>query len=338
MRKLIVFMFSVLLCLVMASCGGDVMDSNDKGDANTTITIRLATDETRETPSSKAMMHFVERIKEATDGKVEITFMPDSAMGDEREITESVAMGTLEMGYVSTGMFATYADDFYFLELPYAFPDKYSMYAALDGSMGDFLNEKLKEAANMEIIAWGDGADKIITNIKKPIKSVEDLQKLKFRVMDNQMNLQLYQEWGSSAIAMGASEVYTALQQGTIDGVDTAPLYIVSNKFYEVLKYYTVTNHQAITMGLIVNNDFMASLPADIEKTIREVAYEIASVEQRGLVESAVAESYKVMDEAGLERHDLSDAERATFVEMSRPVIDSYRSIISPEMFRFAGL
>lgn len=332
----------VMVCLVfgftlLTGCGGGSEESSGGG-GDDVITIRIASDETRDTPCSEATDIFKKLVEEKSDGKMTVEYFCDSAMGDEREIAESVNMGNLEMGMISGCYLATYDGNWYLVDMPYVFSDREKMYEYLDGEVGDILKKGLKEKSKIECLDFADGSFKVLLNSKKEIKTVKDMADLKFRSQESQMNMSIYKAWKSTAVPMGFSEIYTALQQGTVDGVDTSPLYQRSGKFFEVGKYYTMTNHQALLMTSIINTDFMASLPEDMQQVIRDASKEAYGVQERQIVKDAETEACKIMDDAGCKRYEPSEAELKTFKDASEPVYKEYSKIIDAKLYELMGL
>ncbi|MBR0600265.1 TRAP transporter substrate-binding protein [Sinanaerobacter chloroacetimidivorans] len=339
MKKILIILMCLVLCFgTMTACGGGGGDEQASADGSKPTVVRIASDETIDTPCSKATLVFKDLIEEKSGGRLTVEYFNDSAMGDEREIAESVQMGNLEMGIISACMFTTYSPDWAVTELPYVFMDRQKMYQYLDGDVGAFLKKSLMDASNIEALDFADGSFKILLNAKKPIKNVKDMKGLKIRCQENKTNMSIYKAWNGTAIPMGFSEIYTALQQGTIDGVDTSPLYQRSGKFYEVGKYYTMTNHQALIMVSVINEDFLASLPEDLQQIVRDCSREAYTVQERQIVQDAEKEAIDTMNSAGCTEYVMSDAELASFVDASKPVIEEYRPTVNPELLTMLGL
>lgn len=333
-KKLLAVLFCMILCLgCLGACGGS--DDDASGDS---YVLKIASDEPNDSVTSQEIESFKEKIAEATDGKVTVEYMPDGAMGGDREILESVSMGNLEMGLFNVSMYATYDEDWNVLSLPYIFKDQKTKYDLLDGELGTFLSDKAKEATGTEVLAYPEGTPMSLTNNKHPIKTVEDVKGIKMRVVEADINMALYKAWGGTAVPMSFTEVYTALQQGTIDGVDTAPYFVSTAKFSEVSKYMTQTEHQECTMAIAINSDFLASLPDDLQKKIRDICYETCAVDQRKHMAEAVDKELENIKADGVEEYVLSDAEKQTFIDASKPVIEEYRGSISAELFDMLGL
>ena len=161
----------LVLCLILSigmltGCGKSDNNSAGNGDAAEPIVIKIAADETMETPCSKATVIFQDLVAERSEGRLKIEYFPDSAMGDEREIAESVNMGTLEMGIISGAYMAVYAPDWYVTDLPYVFADRSVMYSHLDGALGSHLKEAIMTASKIEVLDFCDGSFKILLNGK----------------------------------------------------------------------------------------------------------------------------------------------------------------------------
>jgi len=338
MKKILAILTCLTLCFSMLTACGAGGEDKTAADEDTTYKIRIASDETIDTPCSKATLIFKDLVEKASNGKVTVEYFNDAAMGDEREIAESVNMGQLEMGIISGANFSTYSPDWFVTDLPYVFIDRETMYNYLDGEVGNFLKKSLLEKSKIQALDFADGSFKAVLNGTRPVKTVADLKGLKIRCQENKINMSLYKAWNSTAVPMGFSEVYTALQQGAIDGVDTSPLYLRSGKFYETGQYYTLTNHQALLMVSIINIDYFNSLPADIQKIITDASREAYTVQERQIVQEAEQYAIKVMDDYGCTQYVLSDADRNTFIEASKPVIEDYRSSVDPKLYTMLGL
>ncbi len=333
MKKLVAVLFCMILCVgCLAACGGS--DSAESGDS---YVIHLASDEPNDSASSKASELFAEKIAEATDGRITVEYLPDGQMGGDSELIQSLQMGNLEMAMYNSSMYTTYDEDFNILELPYVFTDLEKKYALLDGELGDALKERAIAANGTEIVAFLEGTPRCISNNTRPIKTVDDMAGVKTRVIEADVNLAVYEAWGGTPVPMAFTEVYTALQQGTLDGVDTSPCYVATGKLNEVNKYFTLTDHQSVTLVVAINKEFIDSLPEDLQQILRDVAYETLSVEQRQIIADANAGYIEDMKAAGMEEYVQTEAEKQTFIDASQPVIEKYRDIISPELYEMVG-
>ena len=340
MKKKVLMAMITALCLVSSifvftGCGEDSSEKTASGD---TITIRLASDETKDVPISKATEIFEKEVEENSGGTMQVEYYSDSAIGDEKEIAESINMGNLEMGTISAAYMAAYDPNWYSIDLPYVFEDRETMYSMVDGEYGKLLSDGLSEKSKIKCLDFADGSFNIVLNVKKPITKVSDMAGLKIRTMDSQMNTTIYNAWGSTATPMGMSEVYTALQQGTIDGVDTSPLAMVSNKFQELGKYYTISNHKAMVLVSVINEDFFHSLTEEQQQIILDASQKAYKQEERNLIQDAEKESFGVLDQAGVKKTELSKSDVKTFKDASKSVYDAYSDKVDKKLYELLGL
>lgn len=335
MKKILVIMVSIVLCIgLFVGCG----DSNDSAKSGDVITIKIASDETEDTPCSKATEVFKELVEEKSGGSMTVEYYSNSAMGDEREIAESVNMGNLEMGIIAGCMLPTYDEDWYAVDMPFVWKDREQMYSLLDGELGQILKDGLAEKSKIQALDFADGSFKVLLSGENEVRTVDDMKSLKFRAQESQMNMSIYKAWGSTAVPMGMSEVYTALQQGTVDGVDTSPLYQVTQKFHEIGKSFTKTNHQALLMVSIINKDFLNSLDEDQQQIILDASKEAYSVKEREIVVEDEEVACKTMNDAGCKQIELTEDELATFKKSSQAVYDEYESKVDPRIYELLGI
>jgi len=261
---------SIILCLVlvlslMTGCGGNKEEAADPeaGAGGPEYTIRFAHIENAFTGTAQGVEVFKKHVEEDSNGRIAVEILGSGSMGGEREILEGVTMGTIEGGMVSAP-FVEYLPDFNILDLPYAFKDREDWAAKLDGELGTLLAAETSEI-NVKILNFFDGGMRAISNAKHPITSMEEFKGLKNRVGESTLLIDTHKALGDNPIPMSFSEVYTALQQGTIDGVDTSVIYVQDGNFQEVTKYCTLTNHSALTVMPFISQKFFSSLPSGLE-------------------------------------------------------------------------
>jgi len=346
-KSILLTMISLAIMMGLVACSNDdPTDAMEAGTESTTnaIAIRMAFDDTVIAPCTEAVFYFKELVEERSNGQLVVEYLNDgNAMGGEDKIVESVNRGLLEMGMVSGGLLATYAPDWYLVDLPCLFFDRDELYGYLDGEVGDYLKDAILDVSKIEVLDIADNSFKIFLNTKKPITRRMNLEGMKFGIREeSQMIMDIYRlGWTSTkrtiAVPMAFDEMYTALQKGKIDGVDTSILFQVKGGFYEIGKYYTMTNHQALVMTSIVNKPFIDSLPDDLGQIIRTASYEAFSIHARKLAQEAEIKAKNVLDEAGLKEHILTDRQRGYFINHSGNVIRKYGSIINPILYEMIG-
>ncbi len=338
-KYLIILMCLVLSLSLITGCGGsqeEPADSEAGSEAGPEYTIRFAHIENEFTGAAQGCQLFKKYVEEGSDGRIAVEILGAGAMGGEREILESVTMGNLEAGMAMSTLFTTYLDNWNIFDLPFVFRDRADWAKKVDGDLGKMLAAEA-ESIHVKVLSFFDGGFRVISNNKRPILSKADFDGVKCRVGESTLNINLHKALGTNPIPMSFSEVYTALQQGTIDGVDTSIIYVQDGNFQEVTKYCTLTNHTALQMVTFINQDFFNSLPADLQQVVTDAA-DKATVEQREIAVQVDEKAMEVMEEAGMQIDKPSAEFTEQMITDTMPIIDSYRETIDSEVFEAVGL
>ena len=185
---------------------------------------------------------FAKEVEVRTNGRYKIQNFYASALGGEREATEAVQLGTQELTWTSTGPIPNFVPEAKIFDVPFLFRDYAHARAVLDGPIGQEMMPKF-EARGIKLLAWGENGFRHMTNSKRPINAPEDMKGLKMRTMENPVHIQAYKGFGIIPTPMAFGEVFTALQQGTVDGQENPLSVISANKFDQVQKHMTLTGH-----------------------------------------------------------------------------------------------
>jgi tripartite ATP-independent transporter DctP family solute receptor len=185
---------------------------------------------------------FAREIEKRTDGRYRIQNFYSGALGAERESIEALQLGTLDMTMTSTGPVPNFVPDIAILDIPFLFRDSAHARAVLDGPIGQQMLQKF-DAKGIHGLAWGENGFRNMTNSKHPVNVPEDLKGLKMRTMENPVHIQAYRAFGIIPTPMAFTEVFTALQQGTVDGQENPLSVITAAKLDQVQKYLTLTGH-----------------------------------------------------------------------------------------------
>lgn len=209
-------------------------------------------------------------MEEKSEGRIKIELYPNGELyTSDREIIEAIQMGTTDISLVGTPSLGSFDKNFYVLDLPYIFKDKHVVKDALQGELGDKLAESL-ENHNLKKISWGHESMRHILNNKRPINSPEDLNGIKLRVQEAEIQMDIFEAMGSNPSPLSFGEVYQALQQKVFDGMDSTISLIDSGKFYEVNKYLTLTNHTYSGTITLMNKELFDGLPEDLQEILLE--------------------------------------------------------------------
>ncbi len=337
-KNLIILMCLVLSLSMITGCGGN-QDEPAASDAETeqeTYTIRFAHIENEFTGAAQGVQLFKKYVEEGSEGRIVVDILGAGSMGGEREILESVTMGNLEGGMAMSSLFTTYLPNWEIFDLPFVFKNRADWATKVDGDLGKMMKAETEEI-NVKVLSFFDGGFRAISNTKRPLLAMEDFKGVKVRVGESTLLIDTQKALGTNPIPMSFGEVYTGLQQGTIDGVDTSVIYVQDGNFQEVAKYCTETNHSALQMVTFINQDFYNSLPEDLQKVIDEAAAK-TTVEQREIAVEVDQTAIQVMEDAGMQVDQPSEEFTAQMIEATKPVVEGYRDKIDAEVFKAAGL
>jgi tripartite ATP-independent transporter DctP family solute receptor len=229
--------------------------------------------------------HFKKRVEELTKGKVEVQLFPNRTLGNERDLIEGLLLGTVHVTVPSNAVMAGFVPETKVFDLPFLFRDRPHMYAVMDGPVGTDLGERMRVKGFRLLSYYEAGVRHIMTN-KKPLTKLDDLKGLKIRTMENPVHLDAFRAMGASPLPMAYGEVYTALQQGVIDGAEAANTNYEAQKFYEVAPNWAMVAWTTLVADMIMGEKFFQGLPADVQKAVVQAAQESAKVEREAYARS----------------------------------------------------
>lgn len=246
----------------------------------------------------KAMVFMGERLAEKSNGKLEVHIYPNQQLGSERELVELLQIGTVGMTKVSTATMENFVPEFRVLGMPYLFRDGEHMFRVLEGEVGE---ELLQESTDKRLLglAFYDSGDRNFY-AKKPIKTPDDLNGMKIRVMPSKTAINMVEALGGSATPISWGELYTSLQQGIVDGAENNLPSFYLNRHYEVCKYFTMDGHTAVPDELIISTQVWEKLSEQEKKWVKEAAMESAQY-QKKLWKESEDEALEGIKEAGVE-------------------------------------
>ncbi|MGY8678296.1 DctP family TRAP transporter solute-binding subunit [Bradyrhizobium sp. UFLA05-153] len=286
--------------------------------AQSPIVIKFSHVVANDTPKGKGALKFKELGEKYTDGKVKIEVYPNSSLYKDKEEIEALQLGSVQMLAPSTAKFAPLGvKEFEALDLPWLFKDDETYAAAMKGTLGKWLFQKLEAKGITGLAYWDNGFHMVSSN--RPLMKPADFQGLKFRISGSKIADQYFRLVGSIPQIMAFSEVYQALQTGVVDGCENTASNYLTQKFYEVQKDITVSYHAHLQYAVIVNSKFWSGLPPDIraqlEKAMAEATDYTNSI-ARQENEDALAEIKK---SGKTTLHYLSDADRKAWQEAMQP-------------------
>lgn len=275
---------------------------------------------------------FKKDIEEKTGGRVKVELYPNAQLGSDRQAIEGISIGTLEMAVVGGSSLLTLDDRMTIMDLPFIFKTREAAHKAYDEFLTEEFNKYL-EPHDILILFSGELGYRHITNSRSPIRIPTNLKGLKIRTMENPLHVETFRLLGANPTPVAFSELYTALQQGTVDAQENPIGVIVTSKLFEVQKYASLTGHIYTTAPFIISKSYWEKLPDDIRKIISEVAEETKPY-QRDVIEQQNSQFIGELEKAGVEINDLSPDEKQAFIDLCKPVYDAYIAKYGDGMIR----
>ena len=271
-------------------------------------------------PVHKGILEFQKALEEKSGGKLKVKIFPDGQLGSEREVLELLQIGSVAVTKVSAATLSNFVPEYNVLGIPYLFRDKTHYFDVLEGEIGKSILEKGSKYWLRGLCYYDAGSRSFYTK-NKAIRTPEDLKGLKIRVMNNQMAINMVNALGGSATPMAYGELYTAIQQGVVDGAENNPPSFVSSNHYEVSKYYTIDQHSSIPDVLIIGTKVWETLSEEERQWVQEAADESAQAEKKFWAAS-VDESMKKAKEAGVE---IIIPNKSLFADKTESVVEDFK-------------
>ena len=275
----------------------------------------------------KNLAGFANDVKKETEGRVTIQLYPSGQLGNEKDMVEGLTFGTVDGGLIGGGSFQSIDPKFGIEALPYAWPTHEAAYKAFDGKLGKYLFDLLGKKGIVGL-AWWENGFRHISNNKKPVVKPEDLKGLKLRVTPDKMRLDTFKLLGAAPMAINFGELYSALQQGVVDGQENPYAIIYSNAFNEVQKYLSKSGHIWGSAVLCVNSDVWNKLSAKDKETVRKLAQKWCAAQRK----ETIKEENEFLDKLKAKGMKVNDVDKAAFQKAVQPVWKSYESTFGKEL------
>jgi len=289
LKRLLKIVLSTIIILLMISCDSDSSIKHLK--------IGHGLDRTH--PVHLAMEFLAERVYEKSNGKIEINVYPSQQLGTERECLELLQIGSLAMTKVSASVLEGFAPNFKVFSLPYIFRSDEHKFAFFESDLGMELLRSPKEFW-LRGLCYYDAGSRSFYTINKPILSPDDLTGLKIRTQESPTSVKLVNSFGGSATPISWGELYTALQQGVVDGAENNPPSFYLSRHYEVCKYYSLNEHTSVPDVLLISTIIWDDLSEEEQEWLEDAAMESYDY-QKKLWQKATVEALEKVKEAGVE-------------------------------------
>ncbi|MCB1805948.1 MAG: TRAP transporter substrate-binding protein [Candidatus Competibacteraceae bacterium] len=267
-------------------------------------------------PTTDAIEYMGQLLNDWTSGRINIQIFHSMQLGGEKEALEQVQLGALEMTRVSVGVVGPIVDEFNAFNLPYFFRSVEHMHKVVDGEIGTELLNKL-EAGGLIGLGYMDAGSRSFYNNVRPISSIDDLQGLKVRVMQNPIFIDMVNAMGGNGLPIAFNELYTAIQTGVVDGAENNPPSYESGKHFEVAQYYTLTEHLMVPEIFVFSKKVWDTLSPLDQQLIRKASV-LAVEKERELWAAREQVSLNKLREQGIQV--ITDIDKQPFIEATDPV------------------
>lgn len=279
-------------------------------------------------PVHKGMVRMAELIDQKSDGKLEVQIYPSQQLGSERELLELLQIGSLDVTKVSGAVLENFVPQTRVFSLPYLFRDKQHYFNVLDGEIGQELLLAGEEYW-LRGLTYYDAGQRSFYTQEQPIRTPEDLEGLKIRVQESPMAVNMVRTLGGSPTPISWGELYTALQQGIVDGAENNPPSYQSSRHYEVSNYFSLDEHTAIPDVLLISTETWDDLTEQQQQWIQTAA-DSSKIYQREIWAEAEEEALETVQEAGVE---VIRPDKEPFQEKAQTIYEEFKES-EPEFYK----
>lgn len=283
-------------------------------------------------PVSFGVKRFAELLATKSGGKMKVMEFPASQLGNEMQQQSALQGGVQQMSAPATTSLAGIVKEFGLVDFPFAVSTFAQADALLDGPLGQALIARLPEKGLVALGYWDLGF-RNVTNSKRAITKAEDLEGLKIRVIPNPVFLETFKAFKANPVPMPFSELYGALEARAVDGQENPYAVILSNKFFEVQKFVSATNHVYAANIILVSKKFWDSLTPGEQKMMNDSANETRSY-QRQVSRAAAQRAVGDLQAKGLQYNEVAPPEQARMRQIAKPVIDKFAASYDPTLVK----
>lgn len=321
-----VFLKSLIATVALAAMG--VASAQEK-------TIKFANQNVAGHPIVQGMEKFKEIVEKNSGGKIKVNLFPGGTLGSDQANVSAIQGGTLEMASMNSGIFASQVKDFAVFDFPFMFASGKEADTVVDGAFGKKMHAKLEEKGLIGL-AYYELGFRNLTNGKRAINKVSDIEGLKLRVIPNPINVDWVKALGANPTPLPWPEVYAALEQGAVDGQENPVATINGAKLYEVQKHLALTGHQYNPQSVVISKKFWDTLNAAEKKIVSDAATESAKF-QRATARTLEASLLDNLKKNGMQVTTLPASEMAILRDKMKPVIAKHGEPIAATVTELQG-
>lgn len=293
-----------------------------------TLKIGWVTPDSPRDPYATGAHTFKNAVERQSKGRIDVQLFPNRQLGDEKPMLEGLRFGTIDAAVITNAVVAQIEPAFQVNDLPFLFSNEAQAHHVLDGKVGQTLAKKL-EAKGIVALGFMEGGFRHMINNVRPVTRPADVKGVKYRVMQNPVYIDMFSSLGGSAVPMAWGETFTAVQQGTIDGLEIPIAVIDSSKYNEVTKYLSLTNHTYSMIALLMSKKTFDKLPADLKNVVRE-AGRTAVGAQRTAAGANAKELVSTLEKKGMKVNAVADI--TPFRNSVKPVYEKFKGSIGADL------
>lgn len=320
MKRILALALALALTLSLAACGGSSTPAASPAapvasgsaaapapaPAEAPITFKMAFVDPESSPYAQGGLKIAEEVAAATNGRIQIEVVAGGSLGGERDTVELAMGNNLDIATAANSVMTNFIPQMAILDQAYLWKNADEAHAAVDGTLGKLINAEA-EKLGLHVIGYLESGFRN-TFSTKPIKSMADYKGVTIRTMENQYHMAAFESFGAMPIAMSYNDVFTALQQGTIDACENATVNCLNSGYYEVTKNVTNSQHAFVYILLCMSDDAWNKIPADLQEPFLSAVQKGVEFERELLV-SENEKAVEKLKELGVSFYDIDVAE-----------------------------
>ena len=291
------------------------------------VTLKLGHIADPKNPYAQGAQKFADLVNEKSGGTMEIQVFPSSQLGNQRDLVEGLTLGTVDMCMSSSAVLGNFLPKVAVFDLPFIFRDRAHTFKVLDG-IGMEIAKDL-EPRGIKVLGYFENGVRNMTNNVRPITKPEDVKGLKIRVMEQPVYIEMIKSLGGNPTPMAFGELFTALQQGVVDGQENPAAHIYTKRFFEVQKYISLTEHTYSAEPMLISMISWNKLNDDQKKVLQEASDE-ARDWQRQLAIDLENGYWQKIRESG-KSEILVDVDKEAFKKATKPVWDMFEKTVGAD-------
>jgi tripartite ATP-independent transporter DctP family solute receptor len=292
---------------------------------------RYASQQVRQDVNAKAIPIFKQYVEEKSSGRIKIEDFYDSQLGGVVELIEQTRSGAITFAAPATAFLQAFYKPLGVVDLPYLFVSGDKALSVVDGPIGKRLFAELEAASGLKPLGWFFGGYRNVLNNVRPINTVADLKGIKIRVQANAAHIAAFKALGANPVALDFAQVYNALQTSVVDAFESSLATTLNGKYYEVVKYASLTAHAASFAIPIMNPSHFNKLPADLKQVVLDAGKLHVDAERRFQAEDE-ASAQAGLEKQGVKVNQVSSAQLDQFAQVARTIYPDFEKDIGKDL------